>query len=804
MINGALVTMPVPDELVLVLEGCGSRVEGLVTDAGGGPIVGATIQDLQGLAGPFGPAATTDRDGHYSLCLSSGEHRLMYGADGYEHVFRTLRAEGRHRVDVGLVLGATVSGKVVDEDTGTPLADVQVNLWPWTWESGAAAHRSGFTGADGTFEIRNVGAGRFEVTSWASDHALMRAEAVTVEPGQNLGPVVLRLRSGVEVTGKVVADGKPVAGAIITISTPSIPPVRTLRRTTNDDGTFAIRGVPRHARAKVDVQGYDVLSPSAIDTNGPAKNLVVTVAATPKLRGRVVSNGRPVASAEVALEGESFQSTARSDAAGRFELIAPHGSYTLSSFSAALGASSAARTVLVPSSDEITLDLSRTARITGSVVDRNGAPVIGAEVMATRQQKVDVVTAITTIDGTFTLVRLAGEGDYRLAVRPFPGAPDPYPFAGDPPDLISLPTGKASAGPIRIAIDRKRDEISGVVFDDSGVEVPDALVRLGPNTAQLPAGPAWPIARTNANGEFHLSTTGPGPFTVEASLGNGPRATLQGISPGATNLEVHLVRTGEVRGTLVGLPDANVWLRRISEASNNGMYLARVDGDHFVASKLTPGEYVVSASSGASPGDSATVTVESGKVVTLTLRSRSPRSLVGRIKMFGNGSPVAGVRCNAGAASGIALPPAPLMLQRTAISAADGTFAFDDAPAGDTIVFCSASADRTCGSALVHDGDNATIEVVSAFEAASTVGLRLDGTVIVPRVATVAPNSPAAVAEVKPGDIIVDIDGASVRQLCPDAVQNLIDRRKPGMRVTIRLDRGGAQLVKTLTPVSSP
>ena len=141
------------------------------------------------------------------------------------------------------------------------------------------------------------------------------------------------------------------------------------------------------------------------------------------------------------------------------------------------------------------------------------------------------------------------------------------------------------------------------------------------------------------------------------------------------------------------------------------------------------------------------------------------------------------------------------MLQRTAVSGADGSLRFDDAPSGDTIVFCTASTDRTSGSALVRDGDNATVEVVSAPDDASTVGIRLDGTVIVPRVASVALGSPAAGADVKPGDIIVSIDGASVRQLAPEPVQSLLDRRKPGVRVTIGLERYGAPLVKTLTPV---
>lgn len=798
-----------PAELVLVLAACTATAEGAVTDSGGGPIAGARVQDLRaasGLLGPFGPSTTTAPDGHYSLCLSPGEHRVMFGADGYEHVLRVLVGQGRQRVDVELAIAATVTGRVIDE-SGTPLPDVQINLVPWTWESGGPAPRSILTDRDGRFEIRNVGAGRFVVSAWDPAHIVQGRQSVTVEAGRE-ADILLRLVRAVDVSGTVRLNGKPLPGASIAVAFPSVPVMsKTFDYVTRDDGTFTVHAAAVHAQARLEVEGYDVLSPRVVDTTrGPVANLVVDVAESPKLRGQVVHQGLPVADAEVQIRSALVQTAVRADASGQFAAALQPGTYTLLASSDALGAFSATSvTVTTPTTRAVTIELDGDARIFGKVIDKAGAPVVGVEVSASREPGADFGKGTAGVDGAFVLDQLAGNGAYKLTVRPFPGA-RPLPWAGAAPAPIVMTDSHAHAGPLQLVVDRARGEIAGSVVDDTDAPVADAIVRLAPWAGLPVAGPAWPIVRTDVDGRFRLNTSGPGPFTIEASLGNGPQATQQDVAAGTRDLQIRLVRTGEVHGTLVGLARARVWLQRSGVLSTAASYVARVEGEHFRATNLLPGVYTVAALSDANPGATATVTVKSGAVTSVTLAASDSRPLAGRIAYVGSNAPVAGATCVAAAASGIAFPPAIAEMARagvrTATSDATGAFRIPDAPTGDVVIFCTQTPEHTSGSLLVTAGEPAVVQVARRSETRGDVGIVVDWTVLQTRVAIVEPEGPAARAGIVPGDIIITVDRAHVEKLGPEAVYTLITARGPGAQVTIGVERDGTRFARTLMLVS--
>jgi RNA polymerase sigma factor (sigma-70 family) len=800
--------MPNTADVVLVLVACTSTAEGIVTDSGGGPIGGASVRDMRGMMGPFGPATSTAPDGRYSLCLSPGMHRLIFGADGYEHVLRVLEGQdrGRQRVDVELAIAATVTGRVIDE-SGTALPDVQVGLWPWTWESGGPAPRAALTDGDGRFEVRNVGAGRFEVTAWDRDHVVQGRQSVTVEAGRE-AEIVLRLANAVAVSGTVRINGKPLAGISVAIAAPTAPiPSKTLAVVTRDDGTFTAHAAAAHARARIEVSGYDVLSPRFVDTtHGSIANLVVDVVQGPAIQGQVVYRGQPVADAEVHVRGPSLRTDVRTDGSGKFEMSLEAGAYTLDANSDAIGAySSTPVKVTAPTTSPVTIELDADARISGKVIDKSGAPVVGVEVSAVRQEGNDAAKGTTAVDGSFMLDQLAGNGVYKITVRAFPESRQALPWAGEPPAPVSMTNSHVHAGPLQLVVDRAEGEISGSVVDDTNAPVADAIVRVTPWAGLPVTGPAWPISRTDVDGHFRLRTVGPGPFTLEASLGNGPQATTESVPAGTRNVEIQLVRTGEVQGTLVGLPGARVWLQRSGVVSLKASYVARVDGDHFRATNLLPGVYVVAALSDSNPGATATVTVTGGAVTTVTLTASGTRTLEGRVLYFGGTTPVVGATCAAAAASGVSFPPALAQMARagirTATTDASGTFRIADAPGGDDVVFCTQTPDRTSGTALVEAGTAALVHVVLRSDAPSDVGLIMDWTVIQARVAGVKPESPAARAGIRPGDVVVSVDGANVETLGIEAVHVLITSHKLGTRVAVGFDRSGSRFVRTLTTV---
>ena len=804
--TAAVDSRKVTTDLVLVLAPCVSTAEGTVTDSGGGTIVGATVTDLRGLSEPLGPSTSTASDGRYSLCLSPGTHRMMFGADGYEHAIRLVEAQGHQRVDVALAIEATVSGRVVDE-AGGPIPNVQITLTPWTWESGGPAPRAGLTGDDGRFAIAGVGAGRFAVTASDRDHILPGKQSITVEAGRT-ADLLLRLVRSVEVSGTVRLDGKPLAAARVAIAFPRVPDTaKTPEFVTADDGSFTVHGVGPTAQARILVPGYDVLSPRLVDTtHGAVANLTVDVVESPKVHGRVIYQSQPVADAEVHIRSSSMQTELRTDAAGQFEAVLAPGTYTLGAESDALGAFSATDVaVTAPTTRTVTIELDADARIFGKVVDAAGAPVVGAEVTAARQQGEDSGVGTTAVDGSFVLYKLAGHGVYKLTVRPFPGAPQILPWAGQAPAPIAMADRRVRTGPLQLVVERAEGEIAGSVVDETDSPVPDALVRLAPWAGLPVAGPAWPLARTDVDGHFQLKTSGPGPFTLEASVGDGPQATKENVPAGAHDVQIQLVRTGEVQGNLVGLAGARVWLQRSGVVSMSGTYIAHVDGDHFRATKLLPGEYVVTALSDSNPGATAAVTVKSAAITSVTLTASDSRTLSGRIVYLGTGAPVAGATCAAAAAAGLSFPPGIAEMARagvrTATSDATGAFQISDAPAGDAVVFCTQTPEHTTGTALARADGPALVQILRRPEATSDAGIIMDWTVIRARVANVEPQSPAARAGVLPGDVVVSVDGARVDGLGIEVVNDLITGRDPGARVSIGFERNGSEFVRALTTV---
>jgi hypothetical protein len=122
-------------------------ISGLVTAAvGGAPIAGAVLTTVN-------VAGVTDAAGRYTLDgVDAGNATLSVAASGYNHlqVSVAVTAGRVSSADIQLTVGAsaTVSGKVVDAETGTPLANVPVAFFD---DSGRV--NSLYTDATGTYTI---------------------------------------------------------------------------------------------------------------------------------------------------------------------------------------------------------------------------------------------------------------------------------------------------------------------------------------------------------------------------------------------------------------------------------------------------------------------------------------------------------------------------------------------------------------------------------------------------------------------------------------------------------------------------
>ncbi len=399
-----------PERIAIVLERCGATVEGTVMDSVGGPIVGASVSAGTG-ENPFDAATQTGADGHYALCVESEASRLHVGADGYEHVIRAIDARGIQRVDVELAPGASVSGRIVDDETGEPVANAQVFV-----ASRLASLRQALSAADGTFEIEGIAADLVWLNVWSADHVLPRAISFEAIASRRSTPIEVRMAAGTSVGGTVRANGRPVPGASIRFDSPTpLGPMTSMRAVAGPDGRFLAINVARIEGVTVRVDGAEVASPSVIDTRALIGDLAIDVREGPVLRGHVMRHGAPVAGATVTVAvPRSSRATAtnhtRTDASGGFELPAPaQPTFEVTAQSAATGSATARPTRVVTGTD-VDLELDAAAVIEGRVVGEDGAPLTGVVVAAG-----DARLAISAVDGAFRIAQLAG-GEYVLRV----------------------------------------------------------------------------------------------------------------------------------------------------------------------------------------------------------------------------------------------------------------------------------------------------------------------------------------------------------------------------------------------------
>ena len=392
-----------PQQLLIVLASCKQSAEGIITDAGGGPIAGAEVRRLvTGALGPFGVAVATNEDGHYSLCLPRGTSWLDIGADGYEHVLREVTARGAQRVDVALAPGAVVTGKVVEASTGEPVAGVWVGLWPMRRRSGEGGDRSTVSGDDGTFKIEGLAANRYELTARDRDHARAVIDEVLVDAGTNPKPIKIRMERGVDVIGTVRSNGVPVPNVRVAFENRSGgTSVSSVDVVTDSAGGFVLHGVSSAPSVIPKVTGFQVRAPVSIDTRASVRGLVLDVSPLGAIRGRVVRDGVPIPNASVKALAASASMETTCDGRGEFRLvgIAP-GKYDLLAHSEAAGAfSTKTIAVTVPSETEVAIELDGGATINGKVVDQHGAPVVGAHVIVAHLHDDDGGDATTTVDG---------------------------------------------------------------------------------------------------------------------------------------------------------------------------------------------------------------------------------------------------------------------------------------------------------------------------------------------------------------------------------------------------------------------
>jgi Carboxypeptidase regulatory-like domain/PDZ domain len=509
--TSASVPEPLNGEVRLVLEKAGA-ISGRVVDARGFPIAGATLEvvgtDARG--GPIAddPRKSQFRDAQFDAVLPGPVALIPRGELGVlpGPVPPIPRASER-------VLGFSPPGA----PSVAP---------PWVTKN------------DGTFDLSPVTPGRVRVLVRHPEFVEALSDAVNLAPGGRIDDLVIVLRKGGELEGRVVdTDGRPVAGARLEIVATRGSFSRTTRTAT--DGTFAFSSVPDACTVDV-YRDEDALHPSTrVSATVPEdgkRDLVITL--PPDREGAEVSvrdgRGFPIEAAQLTLlsldPSVPLRETAFTDAKGDASLANALALPVRLEVRAPDHAPKVIRTDALAAHVDVTLDAGITA--TGEVrAARGNEPPSATIVIYTDLGR---VTVSASAEGAFELHDL-GPGPARIIVRA-PG------FATLEKSLTL--TATSSGRPTDLGRFELEAEgiVEGVVQNDRGDPVPGARVAKDRAPSFLPAGKPVGFAVTDAKGRFSLGELSEGTSWIEAyapDVGTG-RVSVR-INGGRTTGDVRIV-----------------------------------------------------------------------------------------------------------------------------------------------------------------------------------------------------------------------------------------------------------------------
>ena len=802
-------SVPPSDRVELRLEDCAGVVYGTVRDGSGGPIIGARVRPAEAAAFP----AEADLDGGYELCVPEGRVAFVVAADGYGGVEIDLDVKRRIRRDIVLEPEGAIAGRCVTKEDGRPLAFALVAVTPQASGAEVPARSWASSDAAGRFRAAGLRPGRYVVGGDAPDAATADDLVVAVTGGGAPAEVVLTFARTATVKGRVVLDGKPVAGAQVSAR------LATARRATtatysDEGGGFELRRVQRGENI-FSVAPYRVVSPSSARIDLPVEpDIVIQVARMAAIRGRVLREGRIVAGVEVTCRGGGALAArpSVSDGEGRYacEGLAA-GTYAVAARDVAAGAWASGSRVVVADGEEknVDVELELSASIGGVVVDQDGAPVREARVRFANRQLQDFGDDVTDAEGRFAVRMLSGGGTYVATVSAGDAPGIAYSPARPFPEVPVLDADSHVEG-VRLEIRRSILSIAGTVATANGEPAVDARVvaqRVAASALRYPPGRALPTAVVDIDGRFVIRELPPGDYALEARGVDGATASAETVPAGTSGVRLELVAVARIAGTLVGFGSLPV-VKAHAAGGDVRSYPGSVAGDRFSVDGLPPGRYVVSATS-ASEGAAAEVEVRAGAVVSVELASHGTATIVGRAVDLATGAPVAGLRCHV-------VPRVGELWSATDwggdlgsfATGADGSFAVDAAPAGAVYVQCVRSVPDCSGAGRSLDlvaGQRSDVElaVVHRDPARRLKGFASMGAVLhpyatVPRLLLVQPGGPAGQAGLVPGDVIVQVDGIATRDLANDAVSQLVLDRDPGALAALTIVRGGELRAATL------
>jgi protocatechuate 3,4-dioxygenase beta subunit len=278
----------------------GVEVSGRVLDDAGEPVPGAELS--------LRPAGMIAGMGTTLTALSSGDGSFRFAevGDGTFHLsgsasgFAQAQAPGDVQVsgqevrglDLRLSKGTRVTGKLLGL---APEEAKNVVIVAFRLDLTSPQPALGQVDAEGRYRIENLGPGDWNVTAHTSGRSIQ--EPLHLAPGARETVLDLRFQTGFTLSGRVLLDHAPLAGAQVVVFTPT----KSFQALAGPDGGFQLSDLPAdHYSLMALNSGRELIARRDVEI--AADQEVTFDIVTGGLRGRISAAGVPVAGAVLHLE----------------------------------------------------------------------------------------------------------------------------------------------------------------------------------------------------------------------------------------------------------------------------------------------------------------------------------------------------------------------------------------------------------------------------------------------------------------------------------------------------------------------